>query len=113
MKEENREKNKEYHNSVTVTIRTLVEHIVLYCSLIASCACFLPFCVSVFGNNLELFPIFLFSPVLVFTNFCFQNNCQTVSDVTETCFGVLKTENLFSKQVPNRKCFVNVFLISK
>jgi hypothetical protein len=37
--------------------------------------------------------------------FVFKTSSQTLSYSNKTCFAVLKTENLFSKQQPNRLRF--------
>jgi len=49
-----------------------------------------------------MFPYFVFFLVFVFTCFFFQNIYPNGLITFETCFAVLKTENLFPKQQPNR-----------
>jgi hypothetical protein len=57
---------------------------------------------TVFENKLDLFSIFLFFSIFVLVVFVFKTSSQTLSYSNKTCFAVLKTENLFSKQQPNR-----------
>jgi hypothetical protein len=60
---------------------------------------FLVFVRAVFGNRLNLFPFFVFLRVFVFLVFVFKTSNRTLVYSAETCFVVLETENLFSKQV--------------
>jgi len=57
---------------------------------------------TVFENKLDLFSIFLFFSIFVLVVFVFKTSSQTLSYSNKTCFAVLKTENLFPKQQPNR-----------
>jgi hypothetical protein len=69
---------------------------------------------TVFENKLDLFSIFLFFSIFVLVVFVFKTSSQTLSYSNKTCFAVLKTENLFSKQQPNRlKSFEARIMINK
>jgi hypothetical protein len=49
----------------------------------------------VFGNRLNLFPIFVFLFIFVFPDFVFKIRSQTPCYSGKTCFVVLKTESVF------------------
>jgi hypothetical protein len=67
---------------------------------------------TVFENKLDLFSIFLFFSIFVLVVFVFKTSSQTLSYSNKTCFAVLKTENLFSKQQPNRLYAFNLFCVA-